>query len=88
MAEKHYLNVLSLGLALGIVCAIIAFLFGMAAWLFGFGRELLELVSFLYIGYGDTFLGTIIGTVGAFVDGFIVGVVIAWLYNRFQKMKK
>ena len=57
----------------------------MIAWLFGWGREIVELASSLYLGYAATCLGTIIGTTWAFIDGFIGGVIIAWLYNKFQK---
>jgi hypothetical protein len=87
MAEKNHLNIVSLGLALGIAWAVGAFFLGIMAWLFDWGTALVEIASSLYIGYKATFLGAIIGTVWAFVDGFIGGVIIAWLYNKFQKRR-
>jgi len=45
------------------------------------------MISSLYIGYAATLLGSIIGAIWAFVDGFIGGVIVAWLYNAFQKGK-
>ena len=82
MASRDF-NVLGLGLALGIACAIYAFFIGAVAWLFGWGTSVVEVLSSLYIGYDATFLGALIGTIWAFVDGFIGGVIIGWLYNRF-----
>ena len=65
------LNGLSLGLAIGITCAVYALFLGVAAWLFGWGTSVVEVLASLYIGYDATFLGAIIGTIWAFVDGFI-----------------
>ncbi len=39
-------------------------------------------LSSLYIGYAPSFVGSVAGTVWAFADGFIGGVIVAWLYNR------
>jgi hypothetical protein len=54
----------------------------MAAF-FGWGMLVVQVLSSLYIGYGPTFVGTIAGAVWAFVDGFVAGVLIAWLYKQF-----
>ena len=78
-------DVLALGLGIGVLAAAYALFLGLAAWWFNWGTELLVTLSSLYIGYAPTFLGSIIGAIWAFVDGFIAGVVIAWVYNKFQK---
>jgi hypothetical protein len=39
----------------------------------------------LYIGYEPTLLGAITGAVWAFVDAFILGVLVAWIYNRLVR---
>ena len=86
MAEDQHhatLGVISFGLALGVTSAIFVFVLGLMAHFFGWGVELAGVLSSLYIGFGPSFVGTIAGAVWAFVDGFIAGVVIAWLYNRF-----
>ncbi|MDY6863307.1 MAG: bacteriophage holin [Thermodesulfobacteriota bacterium] len=82
MAEKNNLNILSLGLSLGITWAAGIFFLGIMAWLLDWGTAIVEISSALYIGYKATPLGIMIGTVWAFVDGFIGGVIIAWLYNK------
>jgi hypothetical protein len=82
--ERHAtLGVISLGLALGVTWAIAVFMLGMMAWLFGWGIEVASALSGLYIGYGPSFVGAIAGAVWGFVDGLILGVMIAWFYNRF-----
>jgi len=81
MATKK-VNVMSLALALGIACAVYAFFIGTVAWLFNWGTSIVDVLSSLYIGYDATFVGSIIGTIWAFVDGFIGGIIIGWLYNR------
>lgn len=82
--ERHAtLGVISLGLAIGVTSAIAVFLLGIMAWLFGWGVEVASALSGLYIGYGPSFVGAIAGAVWAFVDGLILGVMIAWFYNRF-----
>ncbi len=85
MAEKRELNVLGFGLALGIITALYMFLHGLLAWLFAWGKPVVELMSALYIGYEATLLGSITGAVWAFVDFFIAGILIAWLYNKIQR---
>ena len=82
---KQKLNVLHLGYAIGIICAIYVLFLGFAAWLFNWGTPLLNTIATLYKGFAPTFTGSIIGAVWGFVDGFIAGVVIAALYNKFKK---
>ena len=77
------LGVISFGLAVGVTWAIAVFVLGLAAWLFGWGIEVAAALSSLYIGYGPSFVGAIAGAVWGFVDGLILGVLIAWFYNRF-----
>ncbi len=77
------LAAISFGLAVGLTWAFAVFLLGLAAGLFDWGVPVVLVLSSLYIGYAPSFVGSIAGAVWAFVDGFIGGVIIAWLYNRF-----
>ena len=87
--ERHAtLGVISLGLALGVTWAIAVFLLAIMAWLFGWGIEVAAALASLYIGYGPSFVGAIAGAVWGFVDGLILGVMIAWLYNRFLLVRQ
>lgn len=82
--ERHTtLGVVSFGLAIGVTWAIAVFVLALAAWLFGWGIEVASALSSLYIGYGPSLVGAIAGAVWGFADGFVLGVMIAWFYNRF-----
>jgi hypothetical protein len=74
----------ALGVAIGVLWAAYVFFCGITA-MFGWGVALVVAISSLYIGYGPSIPGAFIGAIWAFVDGYIAGVVIAWLYNRLAK---
>ena len=75
---------LPLGIAIGVLWAIYVFSVGITA-MFGWGVALVETLASLYIGYGASIVVAIIGAIWAFVDGFVAGVVIAWIYNALAK---
>lgn len=74
----------ALGVGAGILWAIYVFFCGITA-IFGWGTALVTTLSSLYIGYSASFGGAIIGAVWGFVDGYIAGAVVAWIYNRLAK---
>jgi hypothetical protein len=77
-------NIKALAVAIGVLWAIYVLFLGWIA-AFGWGRELVTVLSSLYMGYKPTFLGGIIGGIWAFVDGAIAGAIIAWVYNLVAK---
>ena len=70
------------GIACGLTLSLFTEMIGCAAWWFDWGTELVEVASSLYIGFEPNGLGVFIGGVWGFVDGFIGGVLLAWVYNR------
>ena len=72
-----------------------AVLWGLAVFLTGvlnlifpsYGVAMLDMVRSIYPGYGATagFVGVIVGTLYAALDGAVCGALLAWLYNRFAK---
>lgn len=74
----------ALGVAIGVLWAAYVFFCGITA-IFGWGVALVETLSSLYIGYDPSIVGAFIGAVWGFVDGYIAGVVIAWIYNKLAK---
>jgi hypothetical protein len=79
------LDVKAFGLACGILWAVV--IFGATLWLmaFGFQGDLISQLDHFYFGYSLSFVGAIIGAVWAFIDGFIGGAILAWLYNKLAK---
>jgi len=72
------------GLAVGIVFAISTLFLGLMATWFNWGTELVNLIGSLYIGYDATFVGSIAGFAWAFIDGFIVGFLVLWVYEKLS----
>ena len=87
MADGIKLDVVSLGLSGGILWGAATFLVGLSAWLFGWGNELVDLGSSLYLGYGPSFFGSLVGLVWGFADAFIGAAVFAWLYNMILEKR-
>lgn len=75
------LSVCALGGALGIFSALWIVVLGVSAFLFKYGVAWVSLMSSVYVGFDATPGGIAIGAVWAFIDGFICGAIIAWLYN-------
>lgn len=75
---------LALGVAIGVLWAI--YVAGLAiVAMFDWGTGLVAPLASLYIGFGASIAGAIIGAIWAFFDGFVAGVIIAWIYNAVAK---
>ena len=80
MAQE--LNPKALGLSLGIVWAFAVAFFALLGN--GWGGPMMDILA-LYPGFSTTPTGALIGAAWAFVDAFIGGYIVAWLYNYFNK---
>ena len=71
--------------AFALTCALIwGFgLFFLTWWIIAFDGPTGEItvIGRIYRGYSISAVGSIIGLVWAFIDGFIGGAIFAWLYN-------
>jgi hypothetical protein len=47
----------------------------------------LALLGQYFIGYRVSFLGSLIGVLWAFASGYVVGMIVAWLYNRVVALR-
>ena len=79
------LDVKAFGLACGIVWGVCTLLLGILTLTCGWGTRFVKSLSSLYVGYGPTILGSIIGGIWGFVDAGIGAAIIAWLYNKLAK---
>lgn len=78
------LSPLGLGLSLGVLWGLSMLFMGLAAYYYSYGKPFVEAISTLYIGYAPSIKGSILGGIIGFIDAFIMGVLIAWLYNLFS----
>ena len=77
------LKPLALGLAGGILWGVGLCVGTLWIVIIGSPGITLGLLGKFYIGYSVTIPGAFIGLVWGFVDGFICGIILAWLYNLF-----
>ena len=49
----------------------------------GYGGAFGELLASIYPGYSVSLAGSIVGLFFGLADGFIMGLLVVWLYNRF-----
>jgi len=81
------LSVHGMGIALAVIEGGAVLVLGTFASLFGYGVDLVSLVSKMYYGFDTSFNGIIVGTFWGLVYGFIFGTVLAWVYNYFADRK-
>ena len=77
------LNPMAMGLAFGILWAAGVLIIALLAMSNGYGSEMIESLGTVYLGLEATLTGALIGAVWGFVDAFIGGYLLAWLYNKF-----
>lgn len=76
------IHAVKFGIAFGVVYALVFFIFGSLAALFGWGAEFAEFIGVFYPGFGPSFAGAVIGAVWGFGVGFAFFALAAWIYNR------
>ena len=80
------------GFTMAVIWGGIVVLAGIANLIWpAYAVEFLRLVDSIYPGYhfGQWgFAGVIVAGLYSVIDGFIIGVVFAWLYNLFAKGKR
>jgi hypothetical protein len=72
-------------LAFAVACALIwgLGLFCLTWWIIAFEGQTGErtIIGLIYRGYSISALGSLIGLLWALADGFVGGLIFAWLYN-------
>ena len=88
MTSKCKICPVSLGLSLGVFWGVSIFLMGLLAHFYMYGRPFVAAVGQLYIGYDPSIVGSLLGGFIGFVDAFVMGYIIAWLYNLYSSCGK
>ena len=76
------LRVRAFGLATGVVAGLFVFFVTLVSIWFGRG-ETIDALIVPFPGFSRSIGGAIVGLIWGFVDCFIGGALLAWLYNRF-----
>ena len=74
------LNVIAFAIGLGGAWAICMLINGIGA-MYGWGVKTMEAMASVYIGFDATILGSIIGALWGFLDGVLLGALIALFHN-------
>ncbi|MCH9770444.1 MAG: bacteriophage holin [Gammaproteobacteria bacterium] len=85
MSCCNKLSVWRFGFALGLIWALGMLVVGWAGWQWQYGIPFVKLWSSVYVGFKPTLVGGLIGAAWGFVDFFVFGVLIAWVYNLCGK---
>jgi hypothetical protein len=78
------LRPLALGLAIGVFWGAMMFLTTWLSIFTGYASGFLEIFTGIYPGYSVSPVGSLIVLPYGFVDGFVFGAVVGWLYNKFS----
>jgi F0F1-type ATP synthase assembly protein I len=79
------LRVRAFGMASGLISGVVFCLGTLYSLLFGAGEAFTYFAFFLpYLT--RTPFGVAYGLLAGFVEGFLIGAIFAWLYNRFCRM--
>jgi len=79
------MNVKAFGLACGVFWGGCMLIIGLIDTVSTWGDPWGKLVASIYLGYAPTILGSIIVGIWGFVNFWIFGLALAWLYNKFSK---
>lgn len=71
-------------LSTGILWGLVVFLVTNVSLLRGGRGELLSRLALIYPGYSFSFVGSLLGFFWGFVSMFIIGWLLAVLYNKFS----
>lgn len=80
------LDTISFGIAAGIFWGVTMFICTLLAFYTGYSTDFLRIIQSLYLGYRISLGGSFIGLIYGFIDAFIAGFILAWLYNKISRL--
>lgn len=84
MTKIEKINVKALATSIGAAWGLCMLFLGFAAK-YGYGILAISVMSSIYVGFKPTGTGAIVGAAWGFIDGAILGAVIAIVYNAVAK---
>jgi tetrahydromethanopterin S-methyltransferase subunit G len=75
------LSAIAFGISLGLVSGIFMMLFAFGSWMYGFGTSIIDQWASVYPGLEASLKGGLIALAWGFLEGFIIGIIWAWIYN-------
>lgn len=78
------INAKTLGIAGGVLWAVMILLITWASLFNGYGYVYLSILADIFPGFSVSFIGSLIGAVYGFVTGFIFYYLLATLYNFIE----
>lgn len=80
------LNWRAVSLTLGVVWSLYLLIISMIAIVSdGYGHNVAEFITTVYIGYSLDWLGILTGMAYAFLDGSIFGLIFSFIYNKVSQ---
>ena len=70
------------GLAFGIIYAALFFIYGLTAAIFGYGKQMMDMIGDFYFGFGPTIPGAFAGAAWGFAIGYVFFALAAAIYNK------
>ena len=77
------IDVKAFGLALGVVWGGLMFFIGLTDMFYFWGNGWGRMMNMVYAGYSPTVFGIIVGAIWGFLYADLLGLAVAWMYNRF-----
>ena len=79
------INAKNFGLAAGILWGLVMLILTLISVSSGYATNFLNIIAGIYPGYEITYAGSLIGFAYGFVDAFVGGYLLIWLYNKLEK---
>ena len=79
--DRPKLSYFALAFAFGITNGLWMFLFALGGLYFGYGMDLIHMISSMYPHFGASLMGGLWGFLWGFLDGFFFGLVLGFIYN-------
>lgn len=75
------LSPLAFGVSLGVITGVLMMILAWSDWMWGYGTGIVSQWATVYPGLAGSLKGGFLGLAWGFLEGFVLGVLWAWVYN-------